>query len=559
MGVSMGDLVVRDRTYQECEVGGIALPRAPLRPSESPHPNALGIHRLDTESLTDLLLDQSATVITVLRSEKVREQLSALARAIVENEINEIIIIGAGTSGRIAHAISLNHMLYAPKSNAIYDGDPFTTYDPNSNIRTRAILAGGAKALTGAAEGAEDNGRAGLEAVRDLRRNKSTLVLGIACSLATPFVAGALQEAGERGFLTSIVTTNSLQDASTTPIEGVCSSGFRGVISALNPNRFFPVEIEVGPELIAGSTRMKGAEGPYVALRALLQLVSSNELDTSPSSFLMQMNHNWCFELLGDIQNVDLGTVVERASEVRRGGGSIYYVGDCNFGLAGIVDAAEVGPTFGMPLGAFNGYLRGGWHTLMKSGLLGRYRILANREERQDPRSLAYFRDKILPTIGKDDLIINNSVLGAGDPEQHSRLRLNLYQFHSAKAVFAAISTAVAVKMGLVYDGAMVALTPKSAKLWERSVRMVEQLAGVPDKNAEHNLVIAALGAPNLSSEEASRISLSTKLAAARSGIVPLAVLLSRGIPYDHAKAMLLGRSPNYAAILDRELATPNR
>ncbi len=110
--------------------------------------------------------------------------------------------------------------------------------------RVLALVAGGARALRRAVEGAEDDRPAGGRAVAAARVGERDLVVGISASGTTPFVLGALDEARRRGAGTALLTCNPAARAS---VE-------------------HRVVLATGPERIAGSTRMKAGTATKMAL-----------------------------------------------------------------------------------------------------------------------------------------------------------------------------------------------------------------------------------------------------------------------------------------------------
>jgi len=168
----------------------------------------------------------------------VAREVPAIARAVeaivgrIENG-GRLIYVGAGSSGRIA-------VLDASEC-------PPTFGTPPELVQ--ALIAGGRKAMTEPVEGAED--RRG-DAVRDLKKIRlmgADAVVGIAASGTTPYVLAALAFARKRKALTIAITSNRR-----TPLA-------RAGQIAIVP--------EVGPEVIAGSTRMKAGTSQKMVLNML--------------------------------------------------------------------------------------------------------------------------------------------------------------------------------------------------------------------------------------------------------------------------------------------------
>ena len=143
--------------------------------------------------------------------------------------------VGAGTSGRMG-------VLDASEV------PPTFGYPPE---RVQGVIAGGAEALTRAIEGAEDDGEAARRALRERELLPGDAVVALSASGRTPFALGALQEARDAGARRIAITCD--------PISPLCAAAE----VAIAP--------EVGPEVIAGSTRMKGG----LAQKMVLHLLST--------------------------------------------------------------------------------------------------------------------------------------------------------------------------------------------------------------------------------------------------------------------------------------------
>jgi N-acetylmuramic acid 6-phosphate etherase len=141
------------------------------------------------------------------------------------------VYVGAGTSGRLGALDAAE----CPPTFGVAPG------------RVVALVAGGARALRRAVEGAEDDRPAGARAVAAARVGANDLVVGISASGATPFVLAALAEARRRGAATALVTSNP----------------------AARPQVDQRVVLATGPERIAGSTRMKAGTATKMALGLL--------------------------------------------------------------------------------------------------------------------------------------------------------------------------------------------------------------------------------------------------------------------------------------------------
>ena len=147
-----------------------------------------------------------------------------------------LIYIGAGTSGRLG-------VLDASECPPTFGVDP---------LLVMGIIAGGDVAIRHAVEGAEDSPAEGAQAVREAGIRDRDVVCGIAASGSTPYVLGALEEALRRDAATALITCNPIAP----------DSWAAGLVDVL-------IELPVGPEIIAGSTRMKGGTATKMVLNMI--------------------------------------------------------------------------------------------------------------------------------------------------------------------------------------------------------------------------------------------------------------------------------------------------
>ena len=143
--------------------------------------------------------------------------------------------VGAGTSGRIG----------------VLDASEIPPTFGFSPKRVQGVIAGGDKALQFAVEGAEDNAEAGSWELRERGLHLGDAVVAISASGSTPYVLGALEAAHEVGARSIGITCDP-----GSPMAEVCE---------------ITIAPEVGPEVIAGSTRMKGG----LAQKMILHLLST--------------------------------------------------------------------------------------------------------------------------------------------------------------------------------------------------------------------------------------------------------------------------------------------
>jgi len=148
-----------------------------------------------------------------------------------------LFYIGAGTSGRLG-------VLDASEVPPTFGMPPTWVI---------GLIAGGDKALRSPVENAEDDTRQGWLDLQEYSINQLDTLVGIAASGATPYVAGALREAKQRGILTACITNNPG--------------------APVTQEVDIPIEIVVGPEFVTGSTRMKSGTAEKMALNMISTVV----------------------------------------------------------------------------------------------------------------------------------------------------------------------------------------------------------------------------------------------------------------------------------------------
>ena len=164
-----------------------------------------------------------------------RERIALGAEIIAEGlrQGGRIIFVGAGTSGRLG-------VLESAEMPPTFGTDP---------ALVQAVIAGGRGATFRAKEGVEDNYEEGARAVTRLRPGRKDVVVGVSASGMTPFVRGALTRARKAGSKVLFVTCDPKTELQT----------FVDLTIAL----------AVGPEVIAGSTRLKAGTATKMALNML--------------------------------------------------------------------------------------------------------------------------------------------------------------------------------------------------------------------------------------------------------------------------------------------------
>lgn len=173
-------------------------------------------------------------------AEAVQRELPSIENAIeriVERMAKDgrLIYVGAGTSGRLG---VLDASECPPTFNTGLD-------------QVVGVIAGGTEALTSSIEGAEDSKESAIAAMQGLSLNPEDCVVGIAASGRTPFVIAALGAASEKSCLTVGISCNK-------------ESSLRNFVDCI-------IEVDCGPEILAGSTRLKAG----TATKMILNMIST--------------------------------------------------------------------------------------------------------------------------------------------------------------------------------------------------------------------------------------------------------------------------------------------
>lgn len=205
-------------------------------PTERSNPRSRGLHKKSVGQLVRLFVREEAENLRALRKAAGGIGRAAQVVASALGRGGRLFYVGAGTSGRLG-------VLDASEMPPTFHADP---------EEVQAILAGGPEAIFRAQEGAEDDADAGARAVRERRVGKKDVVVGLTASGRTPFVHGALSAAGRAGAKTILVTAHP---------------GWRPEKGGARPDAV--VSLDVGPELIAGSTRLKAGTATKVVCNIL--------------------------------------------------------------------------------------------------------------------------------------------------------------------------------------------------------------------------------------------------------------------------------------------------
>jgi N-acetylmuramic acid 6-phosphate etherase len=191
---------------------------------------------LDVMSVSELLQAMNESDAEVPKAVALAlPEIESAIEAIIDRMLQggRLIYIGAGTSGRLG-------VLDAAEC-----GPTFSVTDD----QVLAFIAGGDRAIKHAVEGAEDDFEAGENELKAVALKALDAVVGIAASGRTPYVLGGLAYAKQVGALTVGLTSNPN--------------------SEISKEVDHPIEVDSGPELLAGSTRLKSGTAQKLVLNMI--------------------------------------------------------------------------------------------------------------------------------------------------------------------------------------------------------------------------------------------------------------------------------------------------
>src|ERR1043166_7966532 len=202
-------------------------------PTEQINPATLAIDKLTPADIVEGMLNEDRKMLAALQRERDRIAVGVeiLTQALRHN--GRIIFVGAGTSGRLG---------------VLESAEMPPTFGTNPDL-VQGIMAGGRDALVRAREGVEDNYEEGARSINRLHPTKKDVVIGVSASGMTPFVRGALTRARKASSKIIFVTCDPRTELQTF------------VDLTIAPG--------VGPEVIAGSTRLKAGTATKIVLNML--------------------------------------------------------------------------------------------------------------------------------------------------------------------------------------------------------------------------------------------------------------------------------------------------
>ena len=200
--------------------------------TEEINSNSIDINKKSTADILKIFNTEDIEVIKSINN--ILIDLEKLIEDVIECFKNQgrLFYVGSGTSGRLG---------------VLDAAECPPTFGTDSNM-VQAIIAGGTKAIFKSIENAEDSEEEGVKVIIDKKITDMDIVIGISASGSTPYVLGALKKSNELGAITALIQCNH---------------------SKKNNYINHQINVIVGPEIIAGSTRMKAGTATKIILNMI--------------------------------------------------------------------------------------------------------------------------------------------------------------------------------------------------------------------------------------------------------------------------------------------------
>src|SRR3954449_9564642 len=202
-------------------------------PTEAINPVSLAVDKAAVPDIIDMIVNEDRKVVAAVQKERQRiaQGVEIITQALRKS--GRVIFVGAGTTDRLG---------------VVEASEMPPTFGTSPRV-VQAVMAGGQEAVFKAKEGAEDNSEEGARSIARLRLTQRDVVVGVPASGMTPFVRGGLTRARKAGAKIIFVT---------------CWPG-----SELQTFVDLQIAPAVGPEIIAGSTRLKAGTATKMVLNML--------------------------------------------------------------------------------------------------------------------------------------------------------------------------------------------------------------------------------------------------------------------------------------------------
>jgi N-acetylmuramic acid 6-phosphate etherase len=202
-------------------------------PTEAINPDTLALDKLSPADLVEGMLHEDRKMLAAVQREKDRIAVGIEILTQALRSGGRIVFVGAGTSGRLG---------------VLESSEMPPTFGTKPEL-VQAIMAGGKNAMLTPREGVDDNYEEGARSINRLRPSKKDVVVGVSASGMTQFVRGALTRARRARSKIIFVTCDPRTELQTF------------VDLTIAPG--------VGPEVIAGSTRLKAGTATKIVLNML--------------------------------------------------------------------------------------------------------------------------------------------------------------------------------------------------------------------------------------------------------------------------------------------------
>ena len=201
--------------------------------TEQRNPNSMHVDSLSALEIVQLMNEEDKQV--PLAIEKCLPQIAQAVECIVAafQQGGRLVYIGAGTSGRLG-------VLDASECPPTFGVSP---------EMVKGIIAGGERALRHPIEGAEDSKAQAVVDLQTIQFSSKDVLVGIAASGRTPYVIGALEYAKSLGSVTVSIASNP-------------NSAMANIVD-------IAIDTVVGPEVLAGSSRLKSGTAQKLVLNML--------------------------------------------------------------------------------------------------------------------------------------------------------------------------------------------------------------------------------------------------------------------------------------------------
>lgn len=203
--------------------------------TESRNEKSENLDKMTTIQIVKLMNDEDAKIAEAI--EPSLSDISSLINDVIRsfNKGGRLIYMGAGTSGRLGF---LDAAECPPTFSTDFD-------------KVRGLIAGGNDAMFRAVENSEDSSDAAIIDLDQIKISDKDFVVGIAASGSTPYVVSGLKYAKKIGANTGSIACN--------------------LNSKISESSNHPIEVDLGPEILTGSTRLKAG----TATKMILNMIST--------------------------------------------------------------------------------------------------------------------------------------------------------------------------------------------------------------------------------------------------------------------------------------------